>query len=111
MLPDFQFSPQLQQTPVRIRVPEKTQQAKLLVHPKPIYPNLAKQARIQGTVVLKVIVGYDGTIKTTDLVSGHPILVPAAMEAVKQWVYQPTIMNGQPLEVETQVTLTFTLSY
>jgi protein TonB len=96
-------------TPQRIRVGGNVQQAKLIRQPKPIYPPLAKQARISG-VVLNAIIGKDGTIQNLTVASGHPLLVPAAMEAVKQWVYQPTLLNGEPVEVVTQIDVNFTLS-
>lgn len=94
----------------RIRVGGNVQAAKLVKQPKPIYPPLAKQARIQGTVRFTAIIGRDGTIQNLQVVSGHPLLVPAALEAVKQWVYQPTLLNGEPVEVVTQIDVNFTLS-
>lgn len=96
--------------PQRIRVGGNVQQARLVKQPKPIYPPLAKQARIQGTVRFTAIIGTDGTIRNLQLVSGHPLLVPAAQEAVKQWVYKPTLLNGEPVEVITQIDVNFTLS-
>lgn len=77
---------------------------------QPVYPPLARQARIQGTVVLRAIISRDGRIDNLQLLSGHPMLAPAAIEAVKQWRYQPYILNDQPVEVETQVTVNFSLS-
>jgi protein TonB len=97
-------------TPQRIRVGGNVQQAKLIRQPRPIYPPLAKQARISGVVRLNAIIGKDGTIQNLTVASGHPLLVPAAMEAVKQWVYQPTLLNGDPVEVVTQIDVNFTLS-
>jgi protein TonB len=97
-------------TPQRIRVGGNVQSAKLIRQPKPSYPPLAKQARIQGTVRFNAIIGKDGTIQNLTLVSGHPLLVPSATEAVKQWVYQPTLLNGEPVEVVTQIDVNFTLS-
>lgn len=97
-------------TPQRIRVGGNVQSAKLVRQPKPLYPPLAKQARIQGTVRFQAIIGKDGTIQNLQLVSGHPLLVPSATEAVKQWVYQPTLLNGEPVEVVTQIDVNFTLS-
>ena len=85
-------------------------QAKLIRQPKPVYPPLAKQARIQGVVRFNAVIGKDGTIQNLKVVSGHPLLVPAALEAVKQWVYQPTLLNGEPVEVVTQIDVNFTLS-
>jgi protein TonB len=97
-------------TPSRIRVGGNVQQAKLIRQPKPIYPPLAKQARISGVVHLNAIIGKDGTIQNLTVAGGHPLLVPAAMEAVKQWVYAPTLLNGEPVEVVTQIDVNFTLS-
>ena len=96
--------------PQRIRVGGNVQQAKLIRQPKPIYPPLAKQARISGVVKLDAIIGKDGTIQNLRVVSGHPLLVPAALDAVKQWVYAPTLLNGEPVEVVTQIDVNFTLS-
>jgi protein TonB len=99
-----------QAAPQRIRVGGNVQQALLIRQPKPVYPPLAKQARIQGVVRLNAIIGKDGTIQNLTVASGHPLLVPAAMEAVKQWVYKPTLLNGEPVEVVTQIDVNFTLS-
>ncbi len=95
--------------PQRIPVGGNVQQAKLINQPKPAYPPLARQARIQGTVRFTAIIGVDGRIQNLTLVSGHPLLVPAAQAAVKQWVYQPTLLNGEPVEVVTQIDVNFTL--
>ncbi|MDX2153030.1 MAG: energy transducer TonB [Bryobacteraceae bacterium] len=97
-------------TPQRIKVGGNVQQAKLIRQPRPVYPPLAKQARIQGTVRFNAIIGKDGTIQNLTVVTGHPLLVPSALEAVKQWVYQPTLLNGEPVEVVTQIDVNFTLS-
>lgn len=97
-------------TPQRIRVGGNVQQANLLKQPKPVYPPLAKQARIQGTVRFNAIIGKDGTIQNLTLVSGHPLLAPSAREAVIQWIYRPTLLNGEPVEVQTQIDVNFTLS-
>jgi protein TonB len=86
------------------------QQVKLVRQIEPVYPPLAKAARIQGTVRFTVIVGKDGAVQQLQLISGHPLLVPAAQEAVKQWVYQPTLLNGEPVEVLTQIDVSFTLT-
>lgn len=94
----------------RIRVGGQVQQANLIRQPKPIYPPLAKQARIQGVVRFNAIIGRDGTIQNLQLISGHPLLVPAAEEAVKQWLYKPTLLNGEPVEVATVIDVNFTLS-
>ena len=93
----------------RIRIGGAVQQAKLAKQPAPIYPPLAVQARISGTVRFNVIIARDGTVSNLVVLSGHPLLVPAAIDAVKQWVYQPTLLNGEPVEVATTVDVQFTL--
>jgi protein TonB len=97
-------------TPQRIKVGGNVQSAKLVRQPRPVYPPLAKQARISGVVKLSAIISKDGTIQHLEVISGHPLLVPSALEAVKQWVYQPTLLNGEPVEVQTQIDVNFTLS-
>ena len=97
-------------TPQRIRVGGQVQQANLIRQPKPIYPPLAKSARIQGTVRFEASISKEGTIENLHVVSGPPLLVQAAMEAVKQWVYKPTLLNGEPVEVLTTIDVNFTLS-
>jgi protein TonB len=97
-------------TPQRIRVGGNVQAAKTIRAPKPQYPPLARQARIQGVVKLNAVIAKDGTIQDLKAASGHPLLVPAALEAVKQWVYQPTLLNGEPVEVMTVIDVNFTLS-
>jgi periplasmic protein TonB len=94
----------------RIKIGGAVQQAKLIRQPKPVYPPLAKQARISGVVHLTAYIARDGTIQRLEVISGHPLLVPAALEAVKQWVYQPTTLNGEPVEVQTTIDVNFTLS-
>jgi periplasmic protein TonB len=97
-------------TPQRIRVGGNVQQARLVKQPRPVYPPLAKQARIQGVVKLSAVIAKDGTIQQLEVISGHPLLVPSALEAVKQWVYQPTLLNTEAVEVVTQIDVNFTLS-
>src|SRR5437868_5508071 len=97
-------------TPKRITIGGNVQQAKLVRQPKPVYPPLAKQARISGVVHLAAVISKDGTIQDLKVISGHPLLIPSALEAVKQWVYQPTLLNGEPVEVVTQIDVNFTLS-
>ena len=96
--------------PQRVRVSEGVTQGLLIKKVEPNYPPLARQARIQGVVILQAEIGKDGTIQNLSLINGHPMLVPAAIEAVKQWKYKPYILNGEAVEVETQITLNFTLS-
>src|SRR5262249_34756617 len=102
--------PPKQEAPKRIRVGGQVQQAKLVNRPTPLYPPIAKQARIQGTVRLEAVISKDGRIDQLRVVSGHPLLVQSALEAVKQWRYQPTFLNGDPVEVATTIDVNFTLS-
>jgi protein TonB len=108
--PPPEKKPEKSKTPDRIRVGGNVQAANLVKKVTPMYPPLAKQARVQGTVRFTAIIGRDGAIQNLQLVSGHPLLVPAATEAVKQWVYRPTMLNGEPVEVITQIDVNFTLS-
>jgi TonB family protein len=96
-------------TPQRIRVGGNVQAVNLVNKVTPIYPPLAKQARVQGTVRFQALIGKDGHIINLELVTGHPLLVPPATDAVKQWVYKPTLLNGEPVEVITQIDVNFTL--
>ena len=77
---------------------------------QPVYPPIARNVRVQGAVVLAALIGKEGTIANLRLVSGHPMLVPAAIAAVSQWRYRPYILNGEAIEVETQITVNFILS-
>lgn len=98
------------ETPSRIRIGGDVQASKLMRKVDPVYPPLARQARIQGTVRYSVAIGKDGLPISIQLISGHPLLVPAATEAVRQYIYQPTLLNGQPVEVVTQVDVGFSLN-
>jgi protein TonB len=97
-------------TPQRVRVSQGVSQGLLVRKVNPNYPPLARQARIQGQVVLQAEISKDGSIENLRLVSGHPMLAPAAIDAVKQWKYKPYFLNGEPVEVETQITVIFSLS-
>jgi periplasmic protein TonB len=97
-------------TPTRVRVSQGVTQGLLLRKINPTYPPLAKQARIAGAVVLQAEISKDGSIQNLHVISGHPMLVPSAIEAVKQWKYKPYILNGEPVEVETTITVNFTLA-
>jgi len=77
---------------------------------QPEYPPIARAARIQGQVVLSAIISKTGEIQNLVLVSGHPMLVPAAIRAVQQFRYRPFLLNGEPVEVETTITVNFQLS-
>lgn len=93
-----------------IRVGTGVQSAKLLAQPKPAYPPLAKAARISGVVRLQALIGRDGTIRNLQLIGGPPLLVAAALDAVRRWIYQPTLLNGEPVEVFTEIEVHFTLN-
>jgi protein TonB len=97
-------------TPQRVRVSSGVSQGLLVKRVQPPYPPLAKQARIQGVVLLQATISKNGDIENLTLISGHPMLAPAAIEAVKQWKYKPYLLNGEPVEVDTQVQVNFTLS-
>ena len=97
-------------TPQRVRVSQGVVSGLKVRDFKPVYPPLARQARIQGTVVLHAVIGKDGSIENLTLVSGHPMLAPAAIDAVRQWKYKPYLLNGEPVEVDTEVLVNFTLS-
>jgi protein TonB len=77
---------------------------------EPQYPPLAKQAHIQGTVVLHAVIGKNGHVQGLQVVSGHPMLTASAINAVKQWQYKPYMLNGQPVEIDTTITVNFTLA-
>jgi protein TonB len=94
----------------RLRVSQGVTQGMVVHKVEPVYPPLARTAGVQGSVVLAAIIGKDGTIQNLHVVSGHPLLTKAALEAVKQWRYRPYILNSEPVEVDTEVTVNFTLS-
>ena len=93
-----------------IRVGTGAAEAKLINKVTPPYPSLAKAARIQGSVEFSAVISKDGNIENLQLVRGHPLLVTAAKDAVLQWKYRPTLLNGQPVEVITQIVVNFTLT-
>ncbi|MDZ7638091.1 MAG: energy transducer TonB [Bryobacterales bacterium] len=94
---------------IRVRRGGEVVEAMAISRPGPAYPELAKRARVQGDVQLNAIIGADGSIRELRVQSGHPLLVRAAVEAVSQWRYRPTMLNGDPVEVITQITVTFRL--
>jgi TonB family protein len=101
------------QTPprhMRIRIGGNVQMSKLVHKVTPVYPPVAKAAGVQGTVVLHAIIATDGTIEQLSLVSGNPLLVRAAIDAVKDWRYEPTLLNGEPVEVDTTIQVVFSLT-
>lgn len=95
--------------PEVIRVSEGVQAARLIHKVAPVYPSIAKQAGVSGVVKIEAIIARDGTIRKLEVHSGHPLLIKPAMDAVKQWRYRPTILNGEPVEVLTQVEVRFVL--
>ena len=92
-------------TPQRVRVSAGVAEANVLRRVEPAYSPLAKQARIQGDVVLRVVINQQGEVENLVVLSGHPLLVQAAIDAVKQWRYRPYLLDGKPVEVETTVTI------
>ncbi len=96
-------------TPKRVRVSQGVSEGLLVHKVTPQYPPIAKQARVQGSVVLQASIGKDGSIQNLKIVSGHPLLSKAAIDAVKQWKYKPYFLNGQPVDVDTTITVNFTL--
>jgi len=113
--------------PVEVRKPDPPKQAvarpsgpvqvggdvkppQVVQYVRPAYPPLARQARIQGTVRIEAILARDGSVTAMRVTAGHPLLVPAAVDAVKQWRYRPTLLNGQPVEVALAIDVNFTLS-
>ena len=98
-------------TPTRIRVSQGVTQGLKVHDVMPQYPQMAKIARVQGPVVLAAVIGKDGAIQNLHVIStASPLLNQAALEAVKQWRYRPYILNGEPVEVDTTITVNFTLS-
>ena len=92
-----------------LKLSEPVVQAQLISRIEPRYPPLAVQIRLEGTVILHAIISRDGTITSLVVVSGHPLLVGAALDAVKQWRYRPTLLDGEPVEVDTTISVVFQL--
>ena len=97
-------------TPRRIRV-TTLEPAMLIRRVEPAYPPLARQLRREGRVELHAIIGTDGTIQSLELISGDPLLIRSALDAVGEWRYRPTILNGQAVEVDTHITVIYTLGH
>ncbi len=95
--------------PQRVKQGGNVTAALILNQTRPLYPALARQARIQGNVVLHAIIDKEGKVAQLEVISGHPLLVQSALDAVKQWRYKPTQLNGDPVEVDTTITVTFTM--
>ena len=106
--------PVLASTPVpapkRMRLPARIAEANLVYDVAPKYPSEAGRERIEGTVVLMAVIGKDGTVRDVRVESGLPVLAQAAIEAVKQWRYRPYLLNGEPVEIDSQITINFNLS-
>lgn len=94
----------------RIRQGGNVTAAMLVNKISPVYPPLARQTRIAGTVRLHAIIGKDGSIQQLEVMSGHPLLVQSALDAVRQWRYRPTLLNGEPVEVDTTIDVIFSLN-
>jgi len=97
-------------TTSRIRQGGAVTQASLVNRVQPNYPPLARQTRISGTVRLHAIISKDGSVQQLEVMSGHPLLVQAALDAVRQWRYRPTTLNGEPVEVDTTIDVIFSLN-
>lgn len=109
--PPIPTSPPPIRKPTRpVRVATGVAEANLIRKVMPAYPALAKSARVQGTVEFTAIISKEGTIENLQLVRGHPLLVQAAKDAVLQWRYRPTLLNGQPVEVVTDIIVNFMLA-
>ena len=98
------------QAPKRIRVPAPMAEANLVHDVAPKYPPEAGRERIEGTVVLMAVIGKDGTVRDVRVESGLPLLAQAAIDAVKQWRYRPYLLNGEPVEIDSEITINFNLS-
>ena len=84
----------------------------MLIHRvEPVYPTLARQVHREGRVELRAIIGTDGTIQSLQIVAGDPLFQLSAREAVEQWRYRPTILNGQPVEIDTYITVIYTMQH
>lgn len=110
--PPATLAPEPEPTPeaVAIRVSSQIQAAKILRRIQPVYPQLALTARISGIVRLQAVIAVDGTIAELNVIEGHPLLVRAAIAAVSQWRYRPTVLNGIPVPVDTRIEVNFTLA-
>lgn len=108
-LPAAQAQAGGQQAESPLRVGGQVQEARLIRRREPVYPPLARQARIQGVVRLEAVIGPDGRVEKVQAISGPPLLRQAAVDAVKEWVYEPSRLNGRPVRVTTQVEINFTL--
>jgi protein TonB len=90
--------------------PSRMMEGNLIYKVQPVYPPMARAVRVQGAVLLKAIISKSGAIENLQVVAGHPLLVKSALDAVSQWRYRPYILNDEPVEVETQITVNFVLA-
>ena len=104
--------PEIAHVPVatRIRISQGVSRGLLISRVEPLYPAMAKTARVQGQVVLHAIISRQGTIENLQVISGHPMLIQSAIDAVKQWRYKPYLLNGEPVEVDTEIMVDFRLT-
>ncbi|MGB7845375.1 MAG: energy transducer TonB [Candidatus Acidiferrum sp.] len=102
---------QANKTPVIRRISEPVQAAMLYHRVEPVYPTLAIQTRREGRVELHALISTDGSIQSLEVISGDPLFIRSALSAVREWRYHPTILNGQPVEVDTHITVIYTLSH
>jgi protein TonB len=109
LVPKLSKPPEPKPTVQRVRVSQGVTTGLLISRVQPDYPVVAHTARVQGTVILTAIIGKDGRVERLQLESGNPLLVQAAIDAVRQWRYKPFLLNGQPIEIETTVTVNFQL--
>ena len=100
--------PEMEAPPRKPRfVASEIQEAKLVTRIEPQYPVLAKQIHLEGTVVIRAIIAKDGTVESAEVLRGHPWLAKAALDAILRWQFRATLLNGQPVEVETLITVIF----
>lgn len=103
-------SPSQQELPKRVRVSEKVTKILLTKKVEPEYPDEARKKHVTGTVIMKAVISPEGDVQEVTVLSGDPLLAPSASQAAKQWKYKPYLLQGHPVEVETQITMTFSLS-
>jgi protein TonB len=99
--------PPKQAVPQKVRISSGVAEGMKVHDVQPTYPQMARIAHIQGDVVLQATISKNGSIENLHAISGHPILIQAALDAVRQWKYKPYILNSEPVEVETQITVKF----
>jgi protein TonB len=103
-------TPADQQLPKRVRISQGVSQGLLLKKVQPEYPKKARKKHVQGSVLMQAVIGKTGDVADLHVISGDELLVPSAVEAVKQWKYKPYLLEGEPVQVETQITVNYVLS-